>query len=711
MGILQLVLLLLYAIGLASTLPITSTPLEDNPDHLANWDAHLTFADNRNYGGYEYEYEVRKIPKSIFITPHLNESTCPPGYRLASDGKCRPVNNINLDPDDILKTQLLGFLGQTTNNKPSVDYSDDYEYDESPQDTQNGPYHVPLSVSFGDSAALTASSSSSSPFRDGTAGESANVDETNHHYNDHHLYKDATRPDVVVVVSSTTANSGKRATESFTRSTESFLSQTPYISSSSSSTVEDEIETATAASTLRPTIITFNPTEQTLTDQVQTYTTSNDEMATSINILGNTPSTISTSLLDEDQTSTLATTTTDTVNEPSTIVFSHRNTETTPVGQSDTEFDRQLQYELQSESLFQEELDASVLNSTIASGSGDGAGTTTELMDELEAGASTPIVLTMPATPSEQIKADILLSATVPITPSTTPTVETVIVLAQAPTTDRVQIVTAVDQQRRPPPLTPNEAVALPTDAFIGELHTHAADASQIKRMRDAVRQHELKEDAIETTDQHNRFVYNHLGSPPASHHHHKAAQHRHHTSTTTIVPPITTQAAPVATTRSFLDQLRLYSKFTEENRRQQQQQQRARYPQSVSSANIFSNYRGSTIRFPGPATVGAAQRRLFNTNANENQPMKPFVSSTPAPLFSWLPSWSFDRSGASSVRPVRFWDKIPLMSDPTYSNGDGTDRARENSKSPTDSLFKDVPTASEIYKVMTAKNSKHNEN
>lgn len=708
MGILQLVLLLLYAIGLASTLPITSTPLEDNPDHLANWDAHLTFADNRNYGGYEYEYEVRKIPKSIFITPHLNESTCPPGYRLASDGKCRPVNNINLNPDDILKTQLLGFLGQTNNNKPQVEYSDDYEYDESPQDTQNGPYHVPLSISFGDSAALTASSSSNSPFRDGTAGASANVVTTKQHYNDHHIYKDATRPDVVVVVSSTTANSGKRATESFTRSTESLLSQTPYVSSSSSSTVEDEMEIATAASTFRPTIITFNPTEQTLNDQLPTSTTIDREFATSLNTLENTPNIISTTQMDEEQTSTKATATTDTVNEPSTIVFLHRNTEATPAGQDDTEFDRQLQFELQSESLFQEELDASVLNSTIASGSGDGAGTTTELLDEVEAAASTPIAITMPAAPSEQIKADDLVSVTVPITPSTTPTVETVIVLAQAPTTDKVQIVTAVDQQRRPPP---NEAVALPTDTLIGEINTNAAESYQIKRMRDAVLQHELKEDAIETTDQHNRFVYNHLGSPPATHHHNQA-QHRIHTSTTTVAPPVTTQAPPVATTRSFLDQLRLYSKFTEENRRlQHQQQQRARFPQSSSSSNIFSNYRGSTIKFPGPATGGAAQRRLFTANANENQPKKPFVSSTPAPLFSWLPSWSFDRSGASSVRPVRFWDKIPLMSDPTYNNGDGTDRARENSKSPTDSLFKDLPTASEIYKVLTAKNSKHNEN
>lgn len=706
MGILQLVLLLLYAIGLAGTLPITSTPLEDNPDHLANWDAHLTFADNRNYGGYEYEYEVRKIPKSIFITPHLNESTCPPGYRLASDGKCRPVNNINLDPDDILKTQLLGFLGQTTNNKPPVDYSDDYEYDESPQDTQKGPYHVPLSVSFGDSAALTASSSSSSPFREGTAGASAIVDAAHHHENDHHLYKDATRPDVVVVVSSTTANSGKRATESITRSTESVLSQTPYVSSSSSSTIEDEKEIATSASTYQPTIMTSSSTDQTLTDQIQTSTTNVGETVSSLNILQNTPNTISTSLLNEEQTSTLATTTTDTVNEPTTIVFSQRNTEATPAGQGDTEFDRQLQFELQSESLFQEELDGNVLNSTIASGSGDGAGTTTELMDELEVAASTRIAATIPAAPSEQIKADDLVSVTVPITLSTTPTVETVIVLAQAPTTDRVQIVTAVDQQRRPPQ---NDIVALPTDTFIGELNTPAADSYQIKRMRDAVRQHELNEDAIETTDQHNRFVYNHLGSPASQHHH--QAHHRHHTRPTKALPPVTTQAPPVATTRSFLDQLRLYSKLTEENRRLQQQQQRARYPLSASGSNIYSNYRGSTIKFPGPATGGAAQRRLFTANTNENQPKKPLVSSTPAPLFSWLPGWSFDRSGASSVRPVRFWDKIPLMSDPTYSNGDGTDRARENSKSPTDSLYKDLPTASEIYKVMTAKISKHNEN
>lgn len=132
--------------SLVTSLPIISKPLENNPDHLV-WEALLTI-DTRNID----PDKTRKVPKSIFITPNLNESKtpCPTGHKFGPDGKC--YKTLNIDPLDILKTQIASLFNR---NRTTIEY-DEYDYNDYSDSTESmsgsegtiGQYNVPLSLGF-----------------------------------------------------------------------------------------------------------------------------------------------------------------------------------------------------------------------------------------------------------------------------------------------------------------------------------------------------------------------------------------------------------------------------------------------------------------------------------------------------------------------------------------------------------------------------------
>lgn len=125
-----------------NSLPIISKPLENNPDHLV-WEALLTIDSPRSDSD-----KTRKIPKSIFITPNLNESNCPPDHKLGPDGRC--YKTLKIDPLVILKTQIESLLKK--NRTATTEYDEDYDYSEYGESTEsmnsNGQYTVPLSLGF-----------------------------------------------------------------------------------------------------------------------------------------------------------------------------------------------------------------------------------------------------------------------------------------------------------------------------------------------------------------------------------------------------------------------------------------------------------------------------------------------------------------------------------------------------------------------------------
>lgn len=138
-----LIVLCIYLVSLVIGLPIISKPLDNNPDHLI-WDTLLTLDNPRS------DDKTRKIPKSIFITPNLNESkgNCPPEHKLGPDGRC--YRTLQIDPLLILKKQIESIL--KNNNTATTEYDDDYdysEYDSTESINSNGQYTVPLSLGFG----------------------------------------------------------------------------------------------------------------------------------------------------------------------------------------------------------------------------------------------------------------------------------------------------------------------------------------------------------------------------------------------------------------------------------------------------------------------------------------------------------------------------------------------------------------------------------
>lgn len=138
-----MILLCMYMVSLVNGLPIISKPLDNNPDHLV-WEALLTIDNSRT------DDKTRKIPKSIFITPNLNESkgNCPPDHKLGPDGRC--YKTLQIDPLLILKKQIESIL--KNNRTATTEYDDDYdysEYDSTESMNSNGQYTVPLSLGFG----------------------------------------------------------------------------------------------------------------------------------------------------------------------------------------------------------------------------------------------------------------------------------------------------------------------------------------------------------------------------------------------------------------------------------------------------------------------------------------------------------------------------------------------------------------------------------
>lgn len=139
---LSLILHTLFAyISLITTLPITSKPLENTPEHLT-WEAWL-MVDSKNPS--ETEKSRKITPKSIFITPNFinNSQICPRGYTMDYRGQCIQVVSINAD--ELLASRLESLL-------PTLDNDDDimYDYDNYDEDPQTGPLQVniPLNVNF-----------------------------------------------------------------------------------------------------------------------------------------------------------------------------------------------------------------------------------------------------------------------------------------------------------------------------------------------------------------------------------------------------------------------------------------------------------------------------------------------------------------------------------------------------------------------------------
>lgn len=665
MALLHILLLLLYALP-SWLLPITSNPLglEDTPDNLA-WAAQSL------EGRFEHE-GVRKIPKSIFIAPEHPDKHpmgCPSGYYMRSDGKCCNKNDFVVNPLQLLTSQFEQLL---VNDKvpTTIDY-DEYDYDSYDSTESNGPYHIPLSLSFDDQP----------PSRDKSNDEiqnmpflADNVDRQEETSQKHpaSVELNTTKLNVVPLTSTVASNVGEWNDENLADSTRS-------VEKVKSTTISDMVATTSDES-----LVIFS-------NRMSVSTTQKKNLVDMDNNEENIPSTENTlnpkTTVDEIEPSDGESTTL--TNQERIKLNVHqtysgnRHTESNHI-ESTTQTDdkKQLDKELQSESLFE---DDSLIGTSINVSDGtteiseNDLETTTESLNSVnDREVNKAISISTPITPikrSNHTKNPIVV----------VPTVEQVQIVTPVQLTTTSQRTTSTHHRKKPN----SQSIPSSTSTYDSELQTaerlDVNDSMLNKKLRESVMKHELNEDAIETIDTNNRFVYTHLDT----------SSNEPEPSTSTTMQPITQ--------RSLLDQLKFIHKFTDESRKNN----RVRFPEP-SAVNIFSNFKGGTIKFPGPVQQRTSEP-LFNRLIPDIIPKKPpEPTRTERPLFSWLPpNTHFDFSRNSSPGFMKFWNKMPLIRDSSMTSSDSPEQPRSNSKSPTDNLYKDAP-ASEVYKVISSKNYKH---
>ncbi|XP_059607592.1 uncharacterized protein LOC132255531 [Phlebotomus argentipes] len=216
------------------------------------------------------------------------------------------------------------------------------------------------------------------------------------------------------------------------------------------------------------------------------------------------------------------------------------------------------------------------------------------------------------------------------------------------------------------------------------------ADESETeKKMREMVIQQEQKDAAMEKIDANNRFVYHHLKSPTTV-----APQTTIPFSTETTVEPSTTESPA--------------SRVNHVRRTTTRPSNRIRFPAEDEDEDSPEEFKADLIRFPGPAS------HRFVPNMNrlipESLTRKPatVVPSEPAQRkHAWYPP-AWGRNATKQQKPVlmRFWSRMPLIRDSSFT-GRRSLGHRENSKSPSDSLYKETPPQ-DVYRVIGARQKKH---
>lgn len=667
-----MLLLLLYALP-SHSLPITSNPLglEDTPDNLAY---HTQSLEGRS------EHEgVRKIPKSIFITPNHPDfhMSCPNGYHM-KDGECSKIPNFEVDPLELVAAQLEHLL----DGKPTTSEYEDYDYENYGDATESAePYRVPLDVSFDDEPPVR------DKYNDGIQNMPFLADDFDS--SEETPQKDPSsigkpkpneRENVVPNVATVATYVDKWASDNLANNKDSTRTEQDIDPTTSSDVVVTTPNELLLPSTTQKKVLVDPPDY--MFSQKQPELSTENELNPIVSVGTDGLSGVQIAAINNE---------TEAQHVDRGSVDDNRIIEVTTKGDEQNILDK----ELQSESLFK---DDSLSGTSITVSEG-----TTE-MDENDIEATTEPLNFFG---DKEIANANAISTPVMLLESSNKNPIVVV-----PTVEQVQIVTPVQQtttshsttaHRKKSPhkqSTPSSTTTIHPSELQTAERLDINESMLNKKLRESVMKHELNEDAIETIDTNNRFVYTHLDSssnepePPSS------------TTTTTIHPTIATQQSP-------LEQLRFFNEDTRRNNA------RIRFPsESSQPLNIFSNFKGGTIKFPGPVQQRATEP-LFNRLIPEHIPKKPPESSGDRPLFSWLPAGtSFDFNRNANPAFMRFWNKMPLIRDRSMtttsssSSHASSEQPRSNSKSPTDNLYKDAavaaPAVSEVYKVISTRNFKH---
>uniref|UniRef100_A0A6B2E5Y0 Putative cell wall surface anchor family protein n=1 Tax=Phlebotomus kandelakii TaxID=1109342 RepID=A0A6B2E5Y0_9DIPT len=638
-----------HLLGEVASLPVTSKPLASNPDHLA-WEAWLT-VDSRN--PFHNDMTRKITPKSIFIAPNFrNESLpCPTGFKIDHRGQC--IRVVSIDPNDLLANRLQSILAST-----NIQTDDDEIYDYDAYDT-SGPFQVNLPLSLDANSKLEQSEESkkSDEFKEGAQalkGEASNIQET-----------------------------VEDQQEAVTTSDEKSEFTTEMSLMSSEDVTEDILGT---------TIEDFaTMTNQEVTSEIPTNTTS--------------------SSLDGITTST------------SENTFEEENS-TQPITESDQTTEKSVTEEVREVSLVQEEeneknIDGNstlkadlernnlVLDVSSMTQSTDSEEPTTmssdeevtEMFTETIATSPSPQTFTETNTPStESHKRPIEEKRVVIITDKFKPSrKEFVLIVTPIPnvlisTTDNMEESTQFEGDK--------------------ELLGISDETEAEKKMREMVIHQEQKDAAMEKIDAHNRFVYHHLKNPTTTPL--PMATDRSPTTTPlqTTISSTNAEVKEIAATERPPERKPL-NKFGDRTARPQN---RIRFPTDDDVEDSPEEFKADLIRFPGPAShrllpnmnrlIPESLTRKPTTAITQNDSSMPAIGGPANRKQSWYPpTW---RNTTKQQKPVllRFWSRMPLIRDSSFT-GRRSLGHRENSKSPSDNLYKDIPPQ-DMYRAIGARQKKH---
>lgn len=329
-----------------------------------------------------------------------------------------------------------------------------------------------------------------------------------------------------------------------------------------------------------------------------------------------------------------------------------------------------------------------------------------------------------------------LFKFTVPVTTNTTPRTTT----ANPTTTSASPVTTRRDEEE--------EEVRVPVPELLLAVSNESENS---QKLRESLIESEQKEVNYENIDVNNRFIYHHLssssaGNPSTTH----AEQPTEDVVESSSQQPIvvveeeeyrildngsdnqsasTTTEKPLSTTTpSFADKLTAYLRPKESERRRVNAQSSRWMPSSSTPAPFSRSTTEQAFSFPTYSTATPSRFEEFlRTSSNRIRFPGPSVNRQPAPNklipnngqvasrsgpgagavsdkdkdkkpFWWLPTgWEVDTKQKEKPMLLRFWSKMPLIPDSvaqqrrSHTNSNSGRLNRENSKSPSDDLYREV--------------------
>uniref|UniRef100_A0A182LWM0 Folded gastrulation N-terminal domain-containing protein n=1 Tax=Anopheles culicifacies TaxID=139723 RepID=A0A182LWM0_9DIPT len=699
----------LLAVLVTDALPITSKPLDNNPDHLT-WEAAWLSEDNRAsmpLGG-----KSKKItPKSIFITPFLNSynaSACPPDYKVDYNGKCIQVVSINTA--DILVTKLQSLFSQHGANNGAATGEDDYDYDYD----STGPFHVnlPLSIDL-----------PPEPPQPSVSQATPNL-----------TYKDIPEPnfyDSAMVEIATVDQDKAKITTVSASDPEKSSSVNPFLTTSTPSTPElakvDQSHTESTHSDIS--FLAFETLPNgTLVGQVElegknstvvqnifvTSTTTDIPMADSSSSAGSSVIEFAGATTDHAANTAVP----DGGTLASTVILPQDVLTTTTAQIDDSSSNTTEKEEEEGEATNTTEINNIIATSTSAQYESDLERMNQELEEEL---------LLMDSDRSSLAPQDSLSTVVSKMDPNILPTVETpesdeptiiskdeesitinttvpppVRPYVAIPTSPSVQIITPIkgswdlgikggsahmlaashlnhqDRTTRATPETSTVAINLARSTQEPSVLTVRQYSLQDNKTDQEAERHEAQHALRGENETSNSVAYNSPASTIASTTEVSISSIELETTTTSSFLQVRPLAStPPGSNNNYLEQLRKINEIVAEKRRHQQQQEqhlgvgasstRIRFPshdeEEISEA-ATSHYQqqATAVRFPG--TVTNRLTPSSNNHLPDNVSKKSTDSTTQRPAFWWLPSgWEVDQTGNKPML-LRFWSRMPLVRD-----------------------------------------------